>query len=245
MIPRILLAGIFFAEIAMAGSPPIGSRAPSVELGEFGAGYLGGVLAPLDQRVEMPRSLLTQLRESFLDRGSKAPPNEKPAYQAAVAVCNAVSKAMDERDQATSNLQAASSVHASYDLGAHRKDRPTWKELQRERQEEQNRKEQAAQKDNFLNAQLRTNWQQRALQLRRTIDQLYDREREAERQAQQLAGSAVAPPTVDNIILDKAIQIKVKYGTATIPAGTALRVISRDANGVVVDYAGENVTLPR
>ena len=36
--------------------------------------------------------------------------------------------------------------------------------------------------------------------------------------------------------LDKLIQVKMKYGTATIPAGTTLPVVSRDANGVVVQY---------
>jgi len=39
------------------------------------------------------------------------------------------------------------------------------------------------------------------------------------------------------------VQAKVKYGIATIPAGTTLTVVSRDANGIVVDYAGEKVTL--
>jgi hypothetical protein len=241
----LVAASLCAIGFAAAQPPPIGSRAPSVELGEFGAAHLDRILSPLDQRIDLPRGLLTELRESFIDRGSKAMTNEKPAYQQAVAVCNAVSQAMDERDQAISNVQGSSTVHGSYDLGAHRKDRPNWKELQRERHEEQNRKEQAAQKDNFLNTQLRTNWQQRAIQLRRTIDQLYARERELERQAQQ--GSNVGGPLAltDSITLDKPIQVKVKYGTATIPAGTTLPVVNRDANGVVVDYAGEKVTLPK
>jgi len=205
---------------------------------------LDRILAPLDQPVELPRGILGQLRQSFIARGSTAPDNEKSAWQAAVAVCDAVARAMDERQQAGSGMQASSSVHSSFDLGAHRKDRPTWKELRREEHEEQNRREQAAQRDTFLNTQLKTNWQQRASQLRRTIDHLYPRETELERQAQQAAAPTASAPS-DSITLDKPVQVKVKYGTATIPAGTTLRVVHRDTNGVVVDYGGEDVMLPR
>ena len=241
----VLLSACLCAFTSVNAQPPIGSRAPSVELGEFGAAHINRILGPLEQRVELPRNQLTQLRESFIDRGSRAPMNEKSAYQAAVVVCNAVSQAMDERDQTVSSIQASSSVRGSYDLGEHRKDRPTGKELERERHEEQNRKEQAAQKDNFLNSQLNANWQQRTIQLRQSIDRLYARERELERQAQQAAGPGSVPAAQETITLSKPTQVKVKYGTATIPAGTTLRVVSRDANGIVVDYAGKNVTLPR
>jgi hypothetical protein len=95
-----------------------------------------------------------------------------------------------------------------------------------------------------LRMHLKTTWTQRALQLRQNINQLYAREREAEGQAQQSATAAGGEPTVNTITLDKPIQIKVKYGTATIQAGTSLPVVSRDVNGVVVQYMGENVLLP-
>lgn len=243
MNPRIL-ALCFFGiacglALAQPPRPAIGTRAPSVELGEFGAAHLDKILAPLDQQVALPRTEVAQLRESFTDRRSKALENEKPAYQAAIAVCNALSQAMDEREKAIASFQSSSAVHGSFDLGAHRKDKPSRKELRREHHEEENRKEEAAQKDKFLNAQLKSSWQQRTIQLRQNIDRLYARERELERQAQQQA-----PPARETITLDKSIQVKVKYGTATIPAGTTLPVISRDANGIVVEYLGEKVTLP-
>ena len=149
-----------------AQPPPIGSRAPSVELGEFGAAHLDKILAPLDQQIGLPRNEVAQLRESFIDRSSKAPANEKPAYQAALAVCNAISQSMDERERAINSVESSSSVHSSFDLSAHRKDRPTWKDLSREQDEERNRKEQAVQRDNFLNSQVKSNWQQRTIQLR-------------------------------------------------------------------------------
>jgi hypothetical protein len=91
----------------------------------------------------------------------------------------------------------------------------------------------------MTNSQLKTSWQQRTTQLRQNIDRLYGRVKDLERQTQ-----SQATPARETIILDKSIQVKVKYGTATIPAGTTLAVISRDANGVVVEYLGEKVTLP-
>jgi hypothetical protein len=224
--------------------PPIGSRAPSAELGDFLGAHLDQILAPLDQRVGLPRSEVMQLRESFTDRFAKAPVNEKPAYEAAISVCNALNQTMDEREKNVASLEGSASVHGPSDLGAHRKDDPTRRELARERHEERNRKQEAAQNDNFLTTQLKTGWTQRTVQLRQHINQLYAREREAERQTQQSATATGAAPVANTITLDKPVQVKVKYGVATIPAGTTLTVVSRDANQIVVDYAGEKVMLP-
>jgi hypothetical protein len=243
MNPRILALYFFgiAGGLALAQPPPpaIGTRAPSVELGEFGAAHLDKILAPLDHQVALPRTEVAQLRESFTDRRSRALENEKPAYQAAIAVCNALSQAMDEREKTIASFQSSSAVHGSLDLGAHRKDRPSKREFRRERREEENRKEDSAQKDAFLDARVKANWQQRVIQIRQNIDRLYARERELERQAQQQA-----PAAKETITLDKPVQVKVKYGIAIIPAGTTLVVASRDTNGVVVEYLGEKVTLP-
>jgi len=231
----------------------VAQQKPSEVLSLFFHNHLDRILSPIGQPkpVPLPHARVTQLREQFADQFSKAPDTDKPMYQAAVAVCDAVSSAMDERQKAIASLQGSRAVHGPSDLGARRKDIPTrgtlgdaqlaGLELQKEAHEEQNRKQEARQNDSFLNTQLKTNWTQRALQLRQRIDSLYSREREAERAAQQRAGAA---PVANTITLDKPIQVKVKYGTATIPAGTTLPVVSRDANGVVVQYMGENVLLP-
>ena len=224
--------------------PPIGSRAPSAELGDFLAAHLDKILAPLDQQAALPRNEVMQLRESFKDRGTRASPNERLAYEAAINVCAALSQSMDEREKSIASLQGSASVHGPSDLGAHRKDDPSRRDLARERHEERNRKQEAAQGDNFLTTQLKTGWTQRTLQLRQNINQLYAREREGERQAQQSTTATGAAPTASTITLDRPVQVKVKYGVATIPAGTTVTVISRDANGIVVDYSGEKVTLP-
>ena len=167
----------------------------------FFRNHLDRILSPIGQPkpVPLPRARVTQLREQFADQWSKAPDVDKPMYQAAVAVCDAVSAAMDERQKAIASLQGSAAVHGPSDLGAHRKDIPTrgtradaqlaGLELQREGHEEQNRKQEAAQNDNFFNTQLKTNWSQRAAQLRQNINALYSRERDAERSGQQPAAA--------------------------------------------------------
>jgi hypothetical protein len=240
------VASLFLTSTAVA------QQKPSELLSLFFRNHLDRILSPIGQRVPvpLPHARVAELREKFADQWSKAPDVDKPIYQAAVAVCDAVSAAMDERQKAIASLQGSAAVHGPSDLGAHRKDIPTrgtradaqlaGLELQRE---EQNRKQEAAQNDNFFNTQLKTNWSQRAAQLRQNINALYSRERDAERSTQRPAAAGAAP-AADTITLDKTIQVKVKYGTATIPAGTTLPVVSRDANGVVVQYMGENVLLP-
>src|SRR4051812_23937415 len=79
---------------------PAVSQPASARLAQFTAAYLDHILAPIDENVLLPRTELGQLRAEFLDRMMKAPDPEKPQYQAAVAVCDALTSAMDERDKA-------------------------------------------------------------------------------------------------------------------------------------------------
>lgn len=144
-----------------------------------------------------------QLHEQFADQFSKASDTDKPIYQAAIAVCDGISAAMDERQKAITSLQGSRAVHGPSDLGARRKDIPTRGsfsdaeladlELQREAHEEQNRKQEARQNDSFFNTQLKTNWTQRTAQLRENLNALYAREREAERAADQARAATPAP----------------------------------------------------
>jgi hypothetical protein len=174
-----------------APEPP--ADAPlSARLSRFFDSYLDKIFAPLDQPVALPRNELTKLRESLLDGVANASAADKPPYQASVAVCDALSQAMDEREKSRINSGASAGVHGSADLGARRKDNPGVIDYVRERHEEKNRKKEAADKDKFLNSGVKTQWSQRALQLRQNIDQLYSRVRAAERQSEQ-AKAAAAP----------------------------------------------------
>jgi hypothetical protein len=232
---------------------PAGSQPPSARLSQFTTAHLDAILSPLDQRPALPRTELSQLRAAFADESAKGPEAAREQFTTAIAVCDALNATMDEREQAVASLQGSESVHGPSDLGARRKDVPSHGtradarlakiEQHRERHEEANRKQEAAQKDDFLTQQHKNNWTQRTLQVRQHIQMLIMRQSQAER-AQQPGGAANAAPASNTITLDKPVQVKVKYGTATLQAGTTLPVVSRDASGVVVQYMGENVLLP-
>jgi hypothetical protein len=266
-----LLIAIAFITPALAGKPhkgggkpppqqqqasppaPAGPQPPSTRLGQFTAAHLDAILGPIDQRPPLPRTELSNLRAAFADESAKAPEAEKEKFTTAIAVCDAINSTMDEREQTIASIQGSAAVHGPSDLGARRKDIPSHGthadarlakiEKREERHEEQNRKQEAAQKDDFLTQQHKNAWTQRALQIRQRIQMLMMRQNQTER-AQPPAGATGAAPASNTITLDKPVQVKVKYGTATIQAGTTLPVVSRDANGVVVQYMGENVLLP-
>src|SRR6266566_8603284 len=96
----IIAAGLLFVTTALAQQKP--PPKPSDLLSLFFHNHLDRILSPIGQPrpVPLPRARVTELREQFADQFSKAPDTDKPMYQAAVAVCDAVSSAMDERQKA-------------------------------------------------------------------------------------------------------------------------------------------------
>jgi hypothetical protein len=78
---------------------PSPAPAPSVDLSKFNGANLDKILGTLEQKVPIPRAELAQLRASFAARLSKAPA-ERKQFQAALAVCDALSKIMKERERA-------------------------------------------------------------------------------------------------------------------------------------------------
>lgn len=87
-----------------AATPP---PAPSVDLSRFISVNLDKILAPLEQKTALPRAELAQLRGSFSARFSKASLAERTQFQTAIAVCDALSQAMDERNKAMLNPGAS------------------------------------------------------------------------------------------------------------------------------------------
>jgi hypothetical protein len=76
---------------------PAPAALPSVELSKFVGAHLDKILGPLEQHVSLPRAELKELHVSFKARLSKASPAERNQFKAALAVCNALRKAMEER----------------------------------------------------------------------------------------------------------------------------------------------------
>jgi hypothetical protein len=77
--------------------------APSVDLSRFIGAHLDKILGPLEQKMALPRAELAQLRSSFSARFSKASLADRTQFQTAIAVCDALAQAMDERDKAMLN----------------------------------------------------------------------------------------------------------------------------------------------
>jgi len=121
----IIAAGLLFATTAIAlaqqktgqqpGQKP--ARKPSDLVSLFFRNNLDRILSPIGQPtpVPLPRARITELREQFANQWSKAPEAKKPMYEAAVAVCDAISAAMDERQKAIASLQGSAAVHAPSD----------------------------------------------------------------------------------------------------------------------------------
>jgi hypothetical protein len=85
-----------------ASPPPTPSvpQPPSVELSNFTNQNLDIILGPLEQKAPMPRSELARLRASFESARAKSVPATRKQYKAALAVCDALAKAIDERERA-------------------------------------------------------------------------------------------------------------------------------------------------
>ena len=83
-----------------AVTTPAPLQPPSVEIAKFTADHLDKILAPLDQKIVLPRAELDQMRNSFSTRFSRATLPERPQFQAALSVCDALAQAMNERQTA-------------------------------------------------------------------------------------------------------------------------------------------------
>lgn len=182
-------------------APPAAAQPPSVRLGQFLAARLDQILAPLDQQVALPRTELMQLRQSFVDQGTKAPQPENALYQSALSVCDAISAAMDEREKAAATFRNASNtpgiqeVHDTtvrlprHGRGSGKAARAA---MHQERYENQQHQAEAAQKGAFLSSHYLKQWGDRSIVLRQHIQQLSSRERDAERAIEE-ARSAKPP----------------------------------------------------
>jgi hypothetical protein len=118
----IIISGVFvFAANAIGLAQQRPPQKPSDLLSLFFRNHLDKILSPIGQKVPvpLPHARVAELREKFVDQWSKASDVDKPMYRAAVAVCDAVSAAMDERQKAMASLHGSAAIHGQSDLGAH------------------------------------------------------------------------------------------------------------------------------
>lgn len=153
-----------------ANRPLAAGALPSSVLQPFLDSRLNIILAPLAGPGLKHPEAVADLRSAITDGMSKAPATQQPAFQAAISLCSVLSQAVDERQRATANLEG-SQRPSSWPGTKH----PAARE--------------AAQNNAFFANAQKTQWEQRAVQLRHQIEQLYAREREIERQVTATPGT--------------------------------------------------------
>jgi hypothetical protein len=105
------------------------------------------------------------LKSSITDGMTKATPAKQPAFQAALVVCSVLSQAVDERQKAVANLEGSQVGAGRTGLAKHPK-------------------QDVESTNSFFANASRTQWDQRAAQLRQQVEQAYARERAIEAQVQ-------------------------------------------------------------
>ena len=153
---------------------------PSVSLQPFIDAHLSQVLSGLGDAAFDKPEIVVSLKAAYADGQAAAPAVRKPAYQAAQSICDALTAAMSERQQAVTALKGSTATESS----------------QSENQPKGGRKANRydnKRSDTFFADSLRNTWAQRADVLRKNVMALYLRERDLERQAIAVAAAAPAP----------------------------------------------------
>jgi hypothetical protein len=152
---------------------------PSVSLQPFLDTHLGEILTPLGVSAFAQPELIASMKASYADGLAAAPASHAMAYRLAEAVCDAMTSAMTERQNAVAALRGALATRSS------EADQP------RGGGEAVNA---ARDRDDFFIESAKNTWIQRATVLSHSITALYLRERTVERQV----GPWTPPPPAPN-----------------------------------------------
>lgn len=148
---------------------------PSASLQPFLNTHLDKILAPLGTPAFAQGDVLTSMKSDYARALTATPEVRRPAYQLAVAVCESLANAIEERRKAVTALEGSYNMRSS--------------EAYQPRGGGEATKESNKNEAFFYNSQ-KNNWLQNAATLRQQITTLYGRERAAETQA----GEWTLPP---------------------------------------------------
>ena len=127
------------------------------------------------------------LKQSFVAQKSNASAPDQSSLNAAVATCDAIAAALNERQRTVGQIKASMAVKGDTDLGERRKDNLTQGlrgrnkakaakiEFKREKREAAEARREAAEGDDALTAGSVQRWNQRAIELRKQINAAYSR----------------------------------------------------------------------
>ena len=183
-----------------------------------------GLFSPLEGKAPQPppRDLIA-LRQEIVNTLRRSPSRGQPAYQTATELCDALLLAMQGREHFAASLaETRAKPHATGTSA--------------------NPKREAEEKQKFFEASIAQRWSENSKTYRAQISNLRDRLRNDVRRISQ--ASDVTAQAGDTLVLQHATPVRLKYGTTTLPAGLALRVVGRTSNSVTVEYSGEHVVVP-
>jgi hypothetical protein len=173
-------------------SPPTSSQTPLETLSQQALNATAWVLAPLDESVPGDiRQNLTALREDLLDEAKANPKAGPEAYAIGRQLCDTLMAALDERDatlvrvgyraaQANANTRVTSQA-----LEARRNYKMSWPQYAREQNQAAEIFRQQTNNASLTKELPKVEWSNRTAVLRRTLDVLYAKYREALRQGKK------------------------------------------------------------
>jgi hypothetical protein len=190
--------------------------------------HIGNIFSPLDGQVPpIPHQELRVLRENFADSLSKESARAQPIYQTAVQLCDALLLAIQERERALASLADTRSKAYGVALS-------------------QNKKKEEEEKRQFFEVGVARRWADNLKAHRERVVNLYSRLRAQEREfTANMDSSGTSEQVGNTIVLKHPTSVRLRYGTATLPAGLSLRIVRRTKFDVIVEYAGEHVAIPQ
>ena len=160
---------------------------PSASLQPFLDTHLDRILTPLGKEEFDQPWIVTRLRADYAAIMATAADNRKPAFAAAQFVCDALTNAMTEREQAVNAWHGSAASHSSEGVQPH-----GGRKLGRQEMGDEN---------SFFQHSVENNWVQRAAALRENVLRLDQREHAAETTpvARPVPVAPVAPTVADVI----------------------------------------------
>src|ERR1041385_6419795 len=164
--------------------------------------HIDSIFSPLDGQVPpLPHQELHILRENFADSLSKASSNAQPMYKTAVDLCDALMLAIQERERESASLADTRSKAYSVALA-------------------ENKKKEEAEKRRFFESGIIRRWAENSKPHRDRVANLYSHLRAQERDfAAKLDSHEPGPQVGDMLVLRHPTSVRLRYGTATLPAG--------------------------
>ena len=243
-------------------------KMPSAHLDPVVGPCVEAIVASLDKDPKAPTGQVAKLHSTFTVALSAAEtPSQKQVYANAIAVCDAITKALDDRSKSKAAAVASAKVPPLSTAGSINKSSPQpgrragylAQQIRKKQEEERAFAEnEAKKKADFLHSGAYTAWAERAPKYRQNIMALYTRQSQLElvqekndapvaKPAPVVASAAESAPVTKKEKKaikqeGKSTQKTVSFaGTWTGPAGRKTFIINEDHTAIRIDQEGERV----